>query len=109
MPRGAAEQGLAGGRVRRRPDADRRREERVMPSIVRKLFGGVDDVAAELVRLRAQVERTQAEIAAEQARPVPLAELGARIGATISGLRSEAERLVPAGELVRAEGGPLAG
>src|SRR4051794_20121574 len=80
-------------------------------SVIRKLagmFAAVDDATAELARLREQVERTKAELATEQARPVPLAELEARLDSTIAGLRAEAERLGLAGELVRAEGGPLA-
>jgi hypothetical protein len=79
-----------------------------MPNILKKFLGGIDDVAGEIARLREQVDRTKGEVAVEQARPVPLAEVEARLDATIAGLRAQAERLVMAGELVRAEGGPLA-
>jgi hypothetical protein len=79
-----------------------------MPGIIKRLFGGVDDARDELTRLRADIEATKANIAAEQARPVPLAEVEARLDATITGLRAQAQRLVHASNLVRAEGGPLA-
>jgi hypothetical protein len=77
-----------------------------MASIARKLFSGVDDVAAELARLREQVERVKADVAAEEARPVPLAELETRIGRTVAHLRAQADRVL-VGDLVAAEGGPL--
>jgi hypothetical protein len=78
-----------------------------MANVLRKMFGGIDDAANELVRIREQVEQTRAAIATETACPVPLAEIEARLDATITGLRAQAERLVQAGELVQAKGGPL--
>jgi hypothetical protein len=80
-----------------------------MANVLRKMFGGVDDAHAELVRIREQVERTKGDIAAEEVRPVPLAEIESRLNATIAGLRTQAERRVQAGELAQAHGGPLVG
>ena len=109
LPPRADEPRLAGGRV---PDPVpgnhvERAGGRLMANVLRKMFGGIDDAANELVRIREQVEQTRAAIAAETARPVPLAEIEARLDATITGLRAQAERLVQAGELAQAEGGPL--
>jgi hypothetical protein len=72
-----------------------------MANVLKRLFGGVDDAHAELVRIREQVERTKGDIAAEEVRPVPLAEIESRLNATIAGLRAQAERRVQAGELAR--------
>src|SRR4051794_5784936 len=77
-----------------------------MANVLKRLFGQLDDVRDELARLRQQVEETRRAIAVEEVRPVPLADIEARLDATITGLRAQAERLVQAGELVQAEGGP---
>src|SRR4051812_47907572 len=76
---------------------------------IKRVLGGVDDAANELARLRRDVESAKADIAAEEVRPVPLGEIEARVEAAVSGLRAQAERLVLAGELARAEGGSLVG
>jgi hypothetical protein len=76
---------------------------------IKRVLGGVDDTTNELARLREQIEQTKRDLEIEAGRPVPLGEIEARVEATVSGLRAQAERLVLAGELARAEGGSLVG